>query len=147
MKAAVVEHLYCCSCYIMLLLLDCLQQECFFYYYYCTSTPSKQRFCNHAVASHCIKILEWLMSGLSGLRPNIWPHLRNLWSKPNQRLAIFALQHKLRYIPLVITSPSQFPPPLRRARPFNFIWYSRVDLHTHTQGGHRLHNAASNVMS
>ena len=88
------------------------------------------------------------MSGLDGLRPKIWPYSRNPWSKPNQSLAVFALQHKLRYIPLVITSQSRFPPPtLQRARPFNFIWYSRVDLHTHTQGGYRLHNAASNVMS
>ncbi len=62
-------------------------------FYYCTSTPIKQYFCNHSLH----KILEWITSGLDGLWYNIWQYLCNLWSKPNQRLAVVDSKSYLHY--------------------------------------------------
>lgn len=54
MKVAVVEHLYCFSVFICFYCLTAYNESGF---YYCTSTPTKQYFCNHA-ADSLHKILE-----------------------------------------------------------------------------------------
>lgn len=91
MKVAVVEHLYCFSVSICFYCLTAHTSGL----YYCTSTPTKQHFCNHTASPH--EILEWIMSGLDGLWYNIWQYLCNLWSEPNQRLAVLDSKSYLHY--------------------------------------------------
>lgn len=135
MKVTAVEHLYCFSVSICCFTAWLLTTKVGFIIEH---PPTHTHTHSNISVITLHKISEWITSGLDALWYNIWPKLR---------LAVLDSKSYLHYN-TIYTLWNIFPHNYIagsislawRSKPFNFIWYRWVDLHTHT-------HAASDVMT